>query len=173
MQTSNWINVRSVKQFNQGWTKFPTNHPTNQQGWKHNFCRSAEVRILMCYTQLLLAYRRKCFLCVNDNVMAWKCFPYYWPFVQYQSIPRIMEHYYNILIFSLLLTWNWCWTTRRFASDLKCHDVHVTSHRYRYNVMKYPALIWRNLYMCTSHWMKRSCFQWLRHAVATQIKNML
>ena len=64
----------------------------------------------------------------NDDVIKWKLFPRYWPFVRgiHQS-PVNSPHkgqWRGTLMFSLICTWTNGWVNNRHADDLRCHRTH-------------------------------------------------
>ena len=65
---------------------------------------------------------------VNDDVMKWKHFPRYWPFVRgIHRSPVNPPHegqWRRALTFSLICTWISCWTNNRDAGDLRRHRAH-------------------------------------------------
>ena len=56
----------------------------------------------------------------HDDVIIWKHFPHYWPFVR--GIHRSQWH--GALMFSLISTWINGWVNNREAGDLRCLHVH-------------------------------------------------
>ena len=65
----------------------------------------------------------------DDDVIIWKYFPHYWPFVQeiHQSLIVYSPHkgqWHRALIFSLICTWTNGWVNNRDAGDLRCHRAH-------------------------------------------------
>ena len=67
-------------------------------------------------------------LMVHDDVIKWKHFLRYWPFVQgiHQS-PVNSPHkglWRGALMFSLICTWINGWVNKREAGDLRCHHAH-------------------------------------------------
>ena len=64
----------------------------------------------------------------HDDVIKWKHFPCYWPFVRgiYRS-PINSSHKdqcHGALMFSLICTWINGWVNTREAGDLRCHNAH-------------------------------------------------
>ena len=72
----------------------------------------------------------------HDDVIKWKHFPCYWPFVQrIHQLPLNSPHkrqWHGALMFSLICAWLNCWANNRDASDLRHHpaycDVTVMPH---------------------------------------------
>ena len=67
----------------------------------------------------------------HGDVITWKCFPHYWPFVRgiHQSL-RHSPHkgqWCGHLMFPLMSAWINCWTNSPVAGDLWCREGHVTS----------------------------------------------
>ena len=67
-------------------------------------------------------------LCVHDDVIKWKHFPRYWPFVR--GILRLPENsphkgqWRGVLMFSLVCAWINGWVNNREAGNLRRHRVH-------------------------------------------------
>ena len=65
---------------------------------------------------------------VHDDVIKWKHFPRYWPFVR--GIHRSTVNsphkgqWRGALMFSLICAWINCWVNNREAGDLRCHRAH-------------------------------------------------
>ena len=88
-----------------------------------NCCTSQEICISIC---VLLWLGMKQFYPYDDDIIKWKHFPHYWPFVQgiHQS-PLNSPHKgqrCGTLIFSLI--WTNGWVNYWDASDLRCHRAH-------------------------------------------------
>ena len=74
-----------------------------------------------------------------DDVMKWKHFPHYWPFVLgiHQSLVNSQHkgQWRGALMFSLICVWINGWVNNREAGDLKCHcanyDVIVMFMKYK------------------------------------------
>ena len=64
----------------------------------------------------------------HDNVIKWKYFPHYWPFVR--GIHRSMVNsphkgqWRRALMFSLICSWIHGWVNNPEAGDLRCHCAH-------------------------------------------------
>ena len=71
---------------------------------------------------------RKQILPVHDDVIKWKYFPCYWPFVR--GIPRSLGNsphkgqWRGALMFSLICAWINGWVNNREAGDLRRHRAH-------------------------------------------------
>ena len=65
---------------------------------------------------------------VHDDVIKWKHFPRYWPFVRgIQRSPMNSPHkgqWRGALMFSLICAWTNGWANHRHAGDLRRHRVH-------------------------------------------------
>ena len=64
----------------------------------------------------------------HDDVIKWKHFPCYWPFVRgIHRWPMISPHrgqWHGGLMFSLICGWINGWVNNREAGDLRCHRAH-------------------------------------------------
>ena len=67
-------------------------------------------------------------LCMHDDVIKWKHFPRYWPFVRgIHRSPVNSPHkgwWRGALMFSLICAWTSGWINDRDAGDLKRHRAH-------------------------------------------------
>ena len=63
-----------------------------------------------------------------DDVITWKHFPRYWPFVRGIHLPSTSPHkghqWRGALMFSLIRAWTYDWANDRDAVDLRCHRAH-------------------------------------------------
>ena len=84
-------------------------------------------------THLLCALRAQSHY---DDVMKWKYFPLYWPFVReftgHRWIPRAKSRWHGALMFSLICPWINSWVNNREAGDLR-------RHRAQYDVILMPS----------------------------------
>ena len=103
-----------------------------------------------------------CSLSLHDDVIKWKHFPRYWPFVRgINRLPVKSPHnkgqWRGTLMFSLICAWINCWANNREAGDLRRHQA-----QYDVTVMPWPdAVVLLNLWklawqggltkLCTSH----------------------
>ena len=75
----------------------------------------------------------------HDDVIKWKYFPCYWPFVRgIDRSPVNSPHkgqWHRALIFSLICAWINSWVNNRDAGDLRRHRAH-----YDVNVMKLRSI---------------------------------
>ena len=60
----------------------------------------------------------------HDNVIKWKHFPRYWPFVRGIHPSPHKGQWRGALVFSLICAWINSWLNNREAGDLKRHGVH-------------------------------------------------
>ena len=64
----------------------------------------------------------------HDDVIKWKHFPHYWPFVRgIHRSPVNSPHkgqWRGVLMFSLICAWANCWANHRDAGDLRRHLTH-------------------------------------------------
>ena len=67
-------------------------------------------------------------LLYHDDVIKWKHFPRYWPFVWgIHRSPVNSPHkgqWHGALMFSLICAWINTWVNNREAGDLRCHHAH-------------------------------------------------
>ena len=79
----------------------------------------------------------------HDDVIKWKHFPLYWPFVRgihrslVNSLYQQMNQWHRALMFSLICPWTSDRTNNRDAGDLRRHRTH-----YDVNVMQYASEAW-------------------------------
>ena len=85
---------------------------------------------------------------VHDDVIKWRHFPRYWPFMQgiHQS-PVNSSHkgqWRGALMFSLICAWLNAWVNQRDAGDLRCHRAHydVILMLWKMNKEVMAILIW-------------------------------
>ena len=66
--------------------------------------------------------------CCHDDIIKWKHFPRYWPFVRgIHRSPVNSPHtgqWHGALMFSLICAWMNGWVSSREAGDLRCHCAH-------------------------------------------------
>ena len=62
----------------------------------------------------------------HDDVIKWKHFPYYWPFVIHRPLVNSPHkgQWRRALMFSLICSWINGWVNNREAGDLRCHHAH-------------------------------------------------
>ena len=75
-----------------------------------------------CYTNVKPSNRQ-----THDDVIKWKHFPCYWPFVRGIHQWPVNSHkglWRGALIFSLICAWINSWVNNREAGDLKRHRAH-------------------------------------------------
>ena len=65
-------------------------------------------------------------ICVHDDVIKWKHFPRYWPFVR--GIHRVNSphkgQWHGALVFALICVWIDGWVRTREAGDSRCYRAH-------------------------------------------------
>ena len=87
--------------------------------WRH---KKAGYQLL--WTNLILLQ----YSSIHDDVIKWKHFPRYWPFVQgIHRSPVNSPHkgqWRGALMFSLICAWINGWVNNREAGDLRCHCAH-------------------------------------------------
>ena len=81
----------------------------------------------------------------HDDVIKWKHFPLYWPFVQGIHLSPVNSphkgQWRGALMFSLICAWINCWVNNRKAGDLRCHHAH-----YDVTVMRNIELVGKQLF---------------------------
>ena len=83
--------------------------------------------------------------CLHDDVIKWKCFPRYWPFVQgIHRWPVNFPHkgqWRGGLMFSFICAWINAWVNNREAGDLRRHCAHydVTVMNYCNEMARYAS----------------------------------
>ena len=116
--------------------------------------------------------RQSIFRWFHDDVIKWKQFPRYWPFVWgIHRSPVNSPHkgqWCGVLMFSLICAWVNGWVNNREAGDLRSHRAH-------YEVTVMPNLIYardvilviyeiRHLHIESGHRCHHSQFRWCLHA---------
>ena len=61
---------------------------------------------------------------VNDDIIEWKHFPRYWPFVQWPVNSPHKGQWRGALMVSLICAWINAWVNNREASNLRRHRTH-------------------------------------------------
>ena len=66
--------------------------------------------------------------CTHDNIIEWKHFPRYWPYVwgiHWSPVNSLHKGQWCVaLMFSLICTWTNGWVSNWDAGDLRCHCAH-------------------------------------------------
>ena len=111
---------------------------------------------------LLLATRRRVHMWSNHyDIMSWKCFPHYWPFVR----GTINHEHCGALMFFVLIAWISCWSRSRVADDWRhrgsCDRVVIAMTIFHYfswrlfarlpqwrPLVGWPALYWEQTCWC-------------------------
>ena len=69
-----------------------------------------------------------CHYYFHDDIITWKHFPHYWPFVREIHQSLVDSHHkgqwQEALVFSLICAWTNGWASNRDAGDLRCHHAH-------------------------------------------------
>ena len=94
--------------------------------------RTCQMFILF-YVHDSVSYVHKCLMVMesiyfHDDVIKWKHFPRYWPFVRgIHRLPMNSPHesqWRGALMFSLICAWIYSWVNNREAGDLRHHRAH-------------------------------------------------
>ena len=85
----------------------------------------------------------------GDDVIKWKHFPWYWPFVRgIHRSPVNSPHkgqWSRALMFSLICTWINGWVNNREAGDLRCHRGHyVVTVMQRTSNVENVSIVWHH-----------------------------
>ena len=66
--------------------------------------------------------------CTRDDIIIWKHFPRYWPFVRGIHRSQVnsphKSQWRGALMFSLICAWTNGWVNNRDAGDFRCHRAH-------------------------------------------------
>ena len=98
---------------------------------KHHSSWSTLVKVMTCYptapshyVDMFSAMSGK----VHDDIIKWKHFPRYWPFVRGIHRPPVSSphkgQWSRALMFSLICAWINYWVNNREADDLRRHSAH-------------------------------------------------
>ena len=94
-------------------------------------------------------------LAMHDDVIKWKHFPRYWPFVRViHRSPVNSPHegqWRGVLMFSSIYTWTNRWTNNGDAGDLRRHSAH-------YNVIVMESGETTSTGNLLTHWGRYNCF---------------
>ena len=75
-----------------------------------------------------------------DDIIKWKHFPHYWPFVRgIHRAPVVPSHkgqWCGALMFSSICSWTNSWANNRNTSDLRCHCTHCDVTVMNFSEMK-------------------------------------
>ena len=100
------------------------------------YCRSSVCMSLFSFEWVNIVYRNACITTpwigvnhfLHDDVIKWKHFPRYWPFVRgIHQLPVTSPHkgpWRGALMFSLICDWINGWVNNREAGDLRRHGAH-------------------------------------------------
>ena len=89
---------------------------------------------------------------IHHDVIKWKHFPCYWPFVWGIQRSQVNSphkgQWGGALMFSLICVWINGWVNNREAGDMKCHRAHcdVIVMRIRNSIKIWIYLVWIKLY---------------------------
>ena len=91
---------------------------------------------------------------VHDDVMKWKHFPCYWPFVRgIHRSPVNSPHkgqWHGALMFSLICVWIYGWVNNHRAGDLRRHHAHydvIIMFGWVWVGMQLGRLVWEDLFI--------------------------
>ena len=88
------------------------------------------IQHVFCFTRSTTLTQNRVFV-THDDVIKWRHFPRYWPFVRGIHRSPVNSHYKSrwrgALMFSLISTWTNGWVKNREAGDLRRHRPIVTS----------------------------------------------
>ena len=109
----------------------------------------------------------------HDEVIKWKYFPRYWPFVrEIHRSPVNSPHkgqWHEALTFSLIWSWMNSWGNNREAGGLRRHralyDVTVVTYKSRHNVFNDKIVCKRSTFVFQSHDRNRDVLKRLRNHV--------
>ena len=109
-------------------------------------------------------------LSTHDDVIKWKHFPRYWPFVQgiHRSPVNSLHkgQWRGALMFSLICVWINVWVNNREAGDLRCHHVHydvtVMNIYYPFNTSWSLTGLYNSGTPAIRYWLGRIKIQLLR-----------
>ena len=92
---------------------------------------------------------KRCLIIIHVNVIKWKHFPRYWPFVRENHRSPVNSPYKGqwrgALMFSLICAWASGWTNNRGACDLRRQRAHYEWHHYNDIVLRaMSTLHWRH-----------------------------
>ena len=100
--------------------------------WGRLYKGTVTKRTVSCFwkLQILTSHVGPLVTCTadHDDVMKWKRFPCYWPFVWgiHQSLVNSPNEgqWHGALMFFFICAWTNGWVNTWFASDLRCHRTH-------------------------------------------------
>ena len=94
----------------------------------------------------------------HDDVIKWKHFPRYWPFVRgIHRSPVNSPHkdqWRGALMFSLICAWTTGWVNNREAGDLSHHRAHYDVTVMRIAIIEYRRIILNNFIVNRTHGKK-------------------
>ena len=118
-----------------GLSMFKCVHLLNWNGMKTRYLEDIPIKHLVKLYSRHMDYVLYCsyflkfkFVGKHDDIIKWKRFPRYWPFVQgiHQSPVNspCKGQWCRALMFSLICAWLNGWVNNREAGDLRCHHAH-------------------------------------------------
>ena len=97
--------------------------------WR-SFCPEEDELIIMQWLIMWLwvTSHHKCKIWTHDDIIKWKHFPRYWPFVRgihWSPVNSLHKgQWCRALMFSLICAWLNGWVNNHEAGDLRCHWAH-------------------------------------------------
>ena len=86
------------------------------------------IRLIIAMIITIMRWRMMAKCLHHDDVIKWKHFPHYWPFVRgiHRSPVNSLHkgQWHKALMFSLISAWINDWVNNREPGDLRCHHVH-------------------------------------------------
>ena len=84
----------------------------------------------------------------HDDVIKWKHFPRYWPFVRVNHRSQLDSPHKGLwrgdLVLSLICAWTNGWANKRNDGDLRCQSAHYDVTVMRYNIYVIYSYVFRN-----------------------------
>ena len=120
---------------------------------------SQSMIIRLCVNYVYSAVCKAHIAAKYDDVIKWKHFPRYWPFVWKIHLWLVNSphkgHWRGALVFSLICAWTNSWVNNRDAGDMRRHVAHhdVIVMTLTLNSYANRVLSWRQL--CCHGWRRR------------------
>ena len=114
-------------------------------------CHNIHVYVSLAYHNLMNVVKTSEYGCrwfifrVHDDVIKWKHFPRYWPFVRWPVNSPHKGQWRGTLVFSLICAWINGWVNNREAGDLRRHRAHYDV--IVMSIMEFPILVRRHFYI--------------------------
>ena len=130
---------------------WPENNPANHKvSWyqMNTFGTTSDDNWTPCQLSVLMKWQMisRTIRCIHDDVIKWKHFLRYWPFVRgIHRSPVNSPHkgqWRGVLMFSLIFVWINGWVNNREAGDLRRYRAH-------YDVILMDHLFLREMYLIT------------------------